>query len=117
MSTERHGHFRTLMRKLDPHRCGYVRVTDVLKYYRAGRHPKVSRGELNEDQMFAAFLRSFDLLDPKLVEQQLDYVHMIDPKSKLIAYEQWEEFYNGLSIVIESDTDFINILKNSWNQF
>ena len=29
--------------------------------------------------------------------------------------EQLEDYYNGLSICVDSDTDFIQILQNSWN--
>lgn len=116
MNTLRHAHFRALMLKLDPQKIGYVSVNDVIKYYRASRHPRVKAGLLNEDEMFAKFLDPFELIEPKKVEIVLEYSHLIDPKSKLIAYEQWEEFYNGLSIVVDSDNDFINILNNSWNQ-
>lgn len=116
MNATRHAHFRALMLKLDTHKCGYVRVNDVYKYYRASTHPKVRSGELKLDEMFAKFLEPFDLLDAKKVEIATEYSQLIDPNSKLVAYEQWEEFYNGLSIVVDSDEDFVNILKNSWNQ-
>lgn len=114
MNAKRHAHFRALMLKLDPQKCGYVSVNEVFKYYRASKHPKVRSGELKIDEMFSKFLEPFDLIDARKVEIELEYTHVIDTKSKMIAYEQWEEFYNGLSIVIDSDDDFVNILKNSW---
>lgn len=32
-----------------------------------------------------------------------------------VSFREFEEYYEGLSIGIESDLDFINILKNAWN--
>lgn len=116
MNIKRHAMFRSLMHKLDTLKCGYVQVNDVYKYYKAARHPKVKSGDLNEEQMFRKYLDSFDLLNPANVPEFYEHSTSTDTKSPLIAYEQLEEYYNGLSIVIDSDEDFINILKNSWNQ-
>lgn len=116
MNTERHAFFRQLMHKLDTQKVGYVQVSDVYKYYKAARHPKVKNGHIKEDHMFEKFLSSFDLLPLNKVTDFFELSLSTDFKSPLISYEQMEEYYNGLSIVIESDQDFINILKNSWNQ-
>lgn len=32
-----------------------------------------------------------------------------------VSFREFEEYYEGLSIGIESESDFINILKNAWN--
>ena len=116
MNSDRHAFFRQLMHKLDTQKVGYVQISDVYKYYKAGRHPKVKNGQIKEDDMFEKFLSSFDLLPLDKVPDFFELSLSTDFKSPLISYEQMEEYYNGLSIVVESDQDFINILKNSWNQ-
>ncbi|RNA09532.1 calcyphosin-2 isoform X1 [Brachionus plicatilis] len=116
MNTQRHGFFRQLMHKLDTQKVGYVQISDVYKFYKAGRHPKVKSGLIKEDDMFEKFLSVFDLLPLNKVPDYFELSLSTDFKSPLISYEQMEEYYNGLSIVIESDKDFISILKNSWNQ-
>ncbi|CAF0963988.1 unnamed protein product [Brachionus calyciflorus] len=116
MNVERHGFFRQLMHKLDTQKTGYVQVSDIYKYYKAARHPRVKNGNLQEDEMFKKFLSSFDLIPLNKVQDYFEISTSSDMKSPLITYEQLEEYYNGLSIVVESDDDFINILKNSWNQ-
>lgn len=32
-----------------------------------------------------------------------------------VSYVEFEEYYEGLSLAIEDDADFINILHNTWN--
>lgn len=32
-----------------------------------------------------------------------------------VSFREFEEYYEGLSVGIESDSDFENILKNAWN--
>ena len=128
MSRPRYAVFLALVRKLDTHKSGYVHVNDVYKYYRAQKHPKVRDGQLTEADMFAKFLSSFELIDAQQVDITNSYNYnnnnyrsisnnnnSSSNKTLLIAYEQLEEYYNGLSICVDSDTDFMQILRNSWN--
>ena len=32
-----------------------------------------------------------------------------------VMYREFEEYYEGLSIGVNNDEDFVNILKNAWN--
>ena len=118
MNSTRHAYFRMLILKLDTQKIGYVQVNDIYKYYKAARHPKVRQGKITETDMFKTFLSQFQLLDPKKVNElnELSFTTAMDnTKSLLISYEQLEDYYNGLSICVDSDTDFIQILQNSWN--
>lgn len=56
-------------------------------------------GECMEEQILEMFLASFE--DTTVKGQ--------------VTFREFEEYYEGLSIGIESDLDFINILKNAWN--
>lgn len=63
------------------------------------RYANVFVGECMEEQILEMFLASFE-----------------DTTAKgQVTFREFEEYYEGLSIGIESDLDFINILKNAWN--
>lgn len=115
MNNHRFSMFRSLMNKLDTQKIGYVQLSALDKFFRASRHPKVKAGELSESEMMQQFLNQFDLLNPVKCTDFNEISTSTDTKTPLIAYDQFEEYYNGLSIQIESDNDFIQILKNSWN--
>jgi hypothetical protein len=115
MGLTRHGPFRSLIRKLDAQKTGYVQVNDIYKYYRIARHPRVRSGDVREEDFKSSFLRTFDLLLPRQVPEFFALSTTADTKSPIIAYEQFEEYYNGLSITVDTDEDFLKILKNSWN--
>ena len=115
MNCTRHAAFRTLLHKLDTQKTGFVQINEIYKYYKANLHPKVRNGDLSENEMFEQYLSSFDLLEPSQTTNFFHFSTTTDTKSKLIAYEQLEQYYNGLSIVVDSDIDFFKILKNSWN--
>jgi calcyphosin len=115
MNNHRFAVFRSLMNKLDTQKIGYVQLSALDKFFRASRHPKVRAGELSESEMMQQFLNQFDLLNPIKCTDFNEISTSTDTKTPLIAYDQFEEYYNGLSIQIESDNDFIQILKNSWN--
>lgn len=115
MNILRHSYFRSLVHKLDPQKTGYIQVGDVYKYYKANRHPRVKSGEMTEKEMYEKFLSSFKLLNPMSTPDYYVLSTSTDTKSPLIIYEQLEEYYNGLSISIDTDADFVEILRNSWN--
>lgn len=114
MNQARHAYFRDLMHKLDPQKTGFVQVTDIHKFYKAKQHPSVKVGDITEKDLFEQFLSTFDYINP----QETDFYRasiQSNVNSPLVTYEQFENFYNGLSLIIEFDNDFITILKNSWS--
>ena len=43
-------------------------------------------------------------------------VHFADTATpSLVTFSEFEEYYEGLSLSIEKDEHFINILQNSWS--
>jgi Ca2+-binding EF-hand superfamily protein len=115
MNSFRHAHFRNLVRKLDSQKLGYIQTNDIYKFYRIARHPKVKSGDMKEEEFKKNFLSVFDLLEPSSITDFNELSTSTDAKSPLITYEQFEEYYNGLSIIIDSDDEFLKIIKNSWN--
>ena len=39
---------------------------------------------------------------------------LANPRQKEVSYVEFEEYYEGLSIQVEDDEDFISILRNTW---
>ena len=56
-------------------------------------------GNCTEEDVMKSFLSSFEGCE-KLGE---------------ITFGEFESYYEGISVGTENDTDFSNILKNSWN--
>ena len=106
--------FRELMHKLDTQKSGYIQLTDVQKFYRAKQHPKVKTGEISEKDYFEQLLGYFESVQVRDLDQYRASIQS-NINSPLISYEQFENYYNGLSIIIQSDSSFLNILKNSWS--
>ena len=115
MNIVRHNHFRTLVRKLDTQKTGYIQTNEIAKYYKVARHPRVRSGDIKEEDLKNKFLSSFDLMNPAQVPEFFELSTTTDSKSPIITYEQFEEYYNGLSIIVDTDEDFLKILRNSWN--
>ena len=55
-------------------------------------------GEIREDEARAQFVQSFQE----------------SPAQQEVTYSQFEAYYEGLSVGVESDEDFENIVKNAW---
>ncbi len=57
-------------------------------------------GEASEREVLTQFLDAFG--------------HKLSSEAD-IPWSQFEQYYEGLSLGIESDSDFENILKNAWS--
>ncbi|XP_018428183.1 PREDICTED: calcyphosin-2 [Nanorana parkeri] len=90
---------RKAFMKLDPNKTGAVSMVDVRKFYCAKKHPQVFAGTASEEEIKSAFLETLESA-------------CTNPQE--VSYSEFEDYYEGLSIGILSDEDFINILRNSW---
>ncbi|XP_072257483.1 calcyphosin-2 isoform X2 [Pyxicephalus adspersus] len=90
---------RKAFMKLDPNKTGAVSMIDVRKFYCAKKHPQVLAGSASEEEIKSAFLETLESA-------------CTNPQE--VSYSEFEDYYEGLSISILSDEDFINILRNSW---
>jgi hypothetical protein len=115
MNQYKHGVFRELMHKLDTQKSGHFHVTDVYKFFKAKSHPFVRSGQIDENEVFEQFLSAFEFIKPNTMKTYATF--QANSNTLLIDYEQFENFYNGLSLIVNSDKDFVCILKNSWSLF
>ena len=84
--------------KFDRDGNGYIDCNDLRGVYNASMHPKVQRGEMTEDQVFAEFLGSFN---DKNRDGRVDR-------------EEWNEYYSAVSSNIDNDEHFVLLMKTAW---
>ncbi|XP_056430066.1 calcyphosin-2 isoform X2 [Hyla sarda] len=99
MNEYRKSFVRKAFMKLDPNKTGIVSMVDIRKFYCAKKHPQVLAGSSSEEEIKSAFLETLENA-------------CSNPRE--VSYIEFEDYYEGLSIGIMSDEDFINILRNSW---
>nr|XP_020478116.1 calcyphosin-like protein isoform X1 [Monopterus albus]XP_020478118.1 calcyphosin-like protein isoform X1 [Monopterus albus] len=86
-------------RKLDKTGDGVITIEDLKGVYNAKCHPKYQNGEWTEEQVFRAFLDSFD--------SPYD-------KDGQVTKEEFDNYYSGVSASIDSDVYFILMMRNAW---
>ncbi|XP_066849250.1 calcyphosin-2 isoform X2 [Anser cygnoides] len=85
--------------KLDFNKTGSVPMVDIRKCYCAKKHPLVLAGKATEEEITASFLETLG-------------ESCSNPNE--VSYSEFEDYYEGLSIGIMDDDDFVNILRNPW---
>ncbi|XP_062971720.1 calcyphosin-2 [Cynocephalus volans] len=99
MNEYRKSFVRKAFMKLDFNKTGIVPIIDIRKCYCAKKHPQVISGQSTEEEIKSSFLET--LKDAC-------------SKSDEVSYGEFEDYYEGLSIGIVDDKDFINILCIPW---
>ncbi|CAD5116098.1 DgyrCDS5024 [Dimorphilus gyrociliatus] len=98
MNETRHKIVRKAWQNMDGGSNGTIPISTLARFYHAYKHPQVVNKEIKEEECCQQFLNSFsDGVDPGYV-----------------SFPEFELYYDGLSICIDNDCDFINILSNSW---
>ncbi|XP_078495833.1 calcyphosin-2 [Ciona intestinalis] len=100
MNETRNSIVRKVFKKLDPHKTGYVKLLDMQKLYRVKNHPLVIADKFSETEMKENFMASFNELCSKNNGQ--------------ISYVEFDEYYEGVSLTVADDGDFINMMRNCW---
>lgn len=62
-------------------------------------HISIATGEVNTTGPLQAFLEAV----------------LPDKKQEFVTYVEFEEYYEGLSLSLESDEDFYSVLSNTWS--
>ncbi|NWX39876.1 CAYP2 protein, partial [Steatornis caripensis] len=99
MNEYRKAFVRKAYMKLDFNKTGSVPMVDIRKCYCARKHPLVMAGKATEEEIKSSFLET-------LRES------CSNPNE--VSYSEFEDYYEGLSIGIMDDEDFVNILRNPW---
>ncbi|NXJ59269.1 CAYP2 protein, partial [Rostratula benghalensis] len=99
MNEYRKAFVRKAYMKLDFNKTGSVPMVDISKCYCAKKHPLVMAGKATEEEIKSSFLETLG-------------ESCSNPNE--VSYSEFEDYYEGLSIGIMDDQDFINILRNPW---
>ncbi|XP_038170924.1 calcyphosin-2 isoform X2 [Arvicola amphibius] len=99
MSEYRKSFVRKAFMKLDFNKTGIVSVIDIRKCYCARKHPHVISGQSTEEEIKSSFLET---------------LRDACSKSDEVSYGEFEDYYEGLSIGIIDDEDFVSILRTPW---
>ncbi|KAL1775477.1 hypothetical protein HispidOSU_028428 [Sigmodon hispidus] len=99
MNEHRKSFVRKAFMKLDFNKTGAVSVIDIRKCYCSKKHPHVISGHSTEEEIKSSFL---------------DTLRDACSKSDEVSYGEFEDYYEGLSIGIEDDEDFVSILRTPW---
>ncbi|XP_043349121.1 calcyphosin-2 isoform X5 [Dermochelys coriacea] len=99
MNEYRKAFVRKAYMKLDFNKTGSVPMVDIRKCYCAKKHSRVLSGDATEEEIKSSFLETLEDACSNSGE---------------VSYYEFEDYYEGLSIGIMNDEDFVNILKNAW---
>lgn len=99
MNEYRKAFVRKAFMKLDFNKTGSIPIIDIRKCYCAKQHPQVISGHSTEEEIKSSFLET--LKDAC-------------SKSDEVSYGEFEDYYEGLSIGIVDDEDFVSILCTPW---
>ncbi|XP_050754467.1 calcyphosin-2 isoform X2 [Gymnogyps californianus] len=99
MNEYRKAFVRKAYMKLDFNKTGSVPMVDIRKCYCAKKHPLVLAGKATEEEIKSSFLETLG-------------ESCSDPNE--VSYSEFEDYYEGLSIGIMDDDDFVKILRNPW---
>ncbi|KAL7870999.1 hypothetical protein SRHO_G00084960 [Serrasalmus rhombeus] len=95
MSEIRKAIFIKVYVKLDPNKTGYISLIDIEKFYSAKVNLHLEH-------------------DMKAKIDILTCMRDTGRVTKDVSYAEFEDYYQGLSIEISNDQEYINILKSTW---
>jgi hypothetical protein len=92
---------------MDKDGSGELTLADLAGRYDAKRHPKVLAGEMTEEQALQEFLDAFE------------GSHLGDGKEKgkgdkVVTYDEFEEYYMGVSSSVDDDEYFALVMTSAW---
>ncbi|XP_058529451.1 calcyphosin-2 isoform X2 [Ochotona princeps] len=99
MNEYRKSFVRKVFMKLDFSKTGFVSIIDIKKSYCAKQHPQVISGHATEEEIKSSFFETLRECCSKPDE---------------VSYGEFEDYYEGLSIGIVNDEDFVNVLHTPW---
>lgn len=106
MSSTRKAVVEMAYKKLDKDGNGWIDINDVRGVYNAKHHPDVKAGKRTEDDVLKEFLATFEMAHS---------IRNNDAPNYVVTKEEFFEYYNMISISIDDDRYFSQMIKAAWN--
>jgi Ca2+-binding EF-hand superfamily protein len=90
---------------MDKDGSGHLDINDIRGTYNAKFHPDVKAGKKTEDEVLLEFLETFEQHHNLLAGQTSD---------NTITREEWQEYYENVSMSIDDDKYFELMMNNCW---
>eukprot|EP00756_Hemistasia_phaeocysticola_P006926 Hpha_TRINITY_DN14054_c0_g1::TRINITY_DN14054_c0_g1_i1::g.44367::m.44367 len=87
-------------KKIDYNKDGVLTASDFKQFYNAKYHPKVLQGEMTEDEAIMKFASRFE---------------GSKQKNGTITWDEFQDYYNGVSASIDDDEHFVFMMERAWN--
>ena len=90
--------------KLDTDKSGIVEINEIKYLYNAKQHPDVKSGKKTEEDVYGEFLETFETH------------HNINRgmKDRRVTREEFVEYYNNISMSIDTDEYFDLMMRQAW---
>ncbi|XP_065052618.1 calcyphosin-2-like [Rhopilema esculentum] len=89
---------RKAFARLDTSKNGWTAKDNLKKFFNGRKHPRVVSGELSEQIVINEFFSNFEETE----------------KKGEVSYSEFEDYYEGLSIQVDTDEEFTAIMRSSW---
>jgi len=93
---------------MDKDKSGKLDINDIRGTYNAKHHPDVKAGKKTEDEILGEFLDTFE-------DHFADMKGNEDSRDGIINMVEWLEYYNNVSMSIDTDEYFKVMMTNAWN--
>jgi Ca2+-binding EF-hand superfamily protein len=91
-------------KKLDIDKGGQIEINEIKSQYNAKNDKDVKSGEKTEEEVYTEFVDTF----------QMNHDNRVGPRNKRVTLDEFFDYYNYISMGIEDDTQFVNLVQNSW---
>ena len=91
---------------------GVADVNQMKQVFNCQKHPKFTMGKLNEDQMFYLYLKNFNNVVQPTVTKKVSFFFIFF--NFFFTFQEWDDYYAGLSVAIDNDAHFITLIKNQF---
>ena len=91
---------------MDKDKSGILNLDDIKQAYNAKFHPDVKAGKKTEDDVLLEFLDTF--------EMHYSFTHE-NSRDGQISLDEWMEYYNNVSMSIDDDKYFEQMMNSAWN--
>jgi len=107
MNQMRKNLIKKVFAKLDKNGNGAIEIDDIKGVYNGSKHPDVKSGKKTEDEILGEFLDTF--------EYHFSISNQGKSKDRSITLDEFQEYYNNISMSIDDDRYFEQMINTCWN--